>query len=69
MSSDIRRARSRLAANVRNHPDADHAPLRRDLAAANLEAYVAKTVAAAPPLTSEQLDRIAGLLRPGGEAA
>ena len=35
---------------------------RRDLAAAKLEAYIAKTVAAAPPLTPNQAARIAGLL-------
>lgn len=36
---------------------------RRDHAAERLAAFVAKTVAAAPPLTDAQAERIAGLLR------
>jgi hypothetical protein len=39
--------------------------LQRDLAAEKLEAYVSRVVAAAPPLTREQLDRVAVLLRGG----
>lgn len=34
----------------------------RDLAAAKLEDYIARVVAAAPPLTTEQRSRIASLL-------
>jgi hypothetical protein len=45
----------------------------RDLRAARLEDFIRKTVAAAPPLTPEQRDRLALLLRGaaaiGGEAA
>ena len=37
----------------------------RDHAAAKLEDYVAKVIAAAPPLTNEQRERIAALLAPG----
>jgi hypothetical protein len=40
----------------------------RDLAALRLEEYISKTLAAAPPLTSEQRSRIASLLRVGGGA-
>lgn len=36
---------------------------RRVLAAEKIAAYIAETVAAAPPLTAEQRDRLAGLLR------
>lgn len=69
--------RAHLAAVTRHHPDrrdlADAA--RRDLAAANLEAYIQRTVAklAESPLTEDQRARLALLLRgpsgSGGAAA
>ena len=62
MSNDVRRNRAKLAANMRHHPNADHTNARRELAASNLEAYVARVVAEAPPLTDEQKHRIASLL-------
>lgn len=62
VSVEIRRSKAKLAAATRYHPNAEHAELRRDLAAAKLEAYVAKTVAEAPPLTPSQIRRIAILL-------
>lgn len=62
-------AKSRLAVSTRWHPHQDQTELRRDLAAAKLEAYVSRVVAEAPPLTAEQLDRVAVLLRPGGGAS
>jgi hypothetical protein len=34
-----------------------------NLAAAKIAAYIERVVAAAPPLTAEQRDRLAGLLR------
>ena len=40
--------------------------LERDYAAERLAEHVARVVAQAPPLTSAQRDRIAGLLRAGG---
>ncbi len=40
--------------------------IQRDLAAERLESYIARVVAEAPPLSPEQLDRIAVLLRPAG---
>jgi hypothetical protein len=62
--------RSRLARLSKTH--APDSPLvleaRRDFRAARLEDYIAKTVAEAPPLTDEQRDRLAVLLR-GGVAA
>ena len=67
MASSPKTQRAKLAAHVRHHPDADHGDLKRDLAAANLEDYIRRTVDAAPPLTAEQRDRLAVLLR--GEAA
>jgi hypothetical protein len=39
--------------------------MRRDLRAMRLEEHVAKIVADWPPLTDEQLDRVAALLRAG----
>ena len=62
-------ARNRLGVVRRHHPD-DHAAItdaRRALAAAKLEDYVERVVAEAPPLTVEQRDKIALLLR--GSAA
>jgi len=41
---------------------------RRDMRAARLGDYIQRTVDAAPPLTPEQVDRLALLLR-GGDAA
>ncbi|BCW76268.1 hypothetical protein NicSoilB11_25930 [Arthrobacter sp. NicSoilB11] len=65
MSTQIRTARARLAAATRHHPESSHEELRRDLKAANLAEYVRRVVSEAPPLTQEQADRIAGLLRGG----
>ena len=62
-----RRLRSQIAAASRHHPDTDLRPLRRDLAAERLADYIAKTVAEAPPLTDEQRDRLAGILRGGAK--
>ena len=50
---------------------------RRDAAAQRLADYIATVIASAPPLTAEQRDRLAALLRPipprvptrGGDAA
>ena len=51
---------------------ADHptvADARRDFRAARLAAYIEKVVAQAPPLTNEQRDRLALLLRGGDQVA
>ena len=61
-------ARAKLAASVRHHPEIDTSDLKRTLAAENLASYVSRIVAEAPPLTPEQRDRIASLLRPAGGA-
>jgi hypothetical protein len=42
---------------------------RRNLAAVNLEERIARAIAAAPPLTDDQRNRISALLRTGGDAA
>lgn len=61
-------ARARIAALSRSREPDDPALIeaRRDLAEASIQAYIERTVAAAPPLTSEQRDRLALLLRGGG---
>ncbi len=42
---------------------------RRDLAAARIAGYIKVTVDAAPPLTADQRDRLAALLRGNTDAA
>lgn len=42
---------------------------RQDLAEAQIEAAIVKVVAAAPPLRSEQADRLASLIHRGGHRA
>jgi hypothetical protein len=42
---------------------------RRDYAAAKLADYIKRTVDAAPPLSPEQRERLAALLRGGGQLA
>jgi hypothetical protein len=58
-------ARARVAALSRSRAtdDPDFVDAHRDLAAANIAAYIKRTVDAAPPLTAEQRDRLALLLR------
>jgi hypothetical protein len=67
--SPVIKARSRVGVATRRADPVAIESARRDLAAAKLEAYVAKVVAAAPPLTPEQSRLIAGLLNGGGDAA
>ena len=62
-SKEIRRQKAKLAAAHRHHPDEDHHVLKRDLAAATLEAWITEMVSKAPPFTREQRDRLAGLLQ------
>ncbi|TFC20189.1 hypothetical protein E3O51_05595 [Cryobacterium sp. MDB2-10] len=64
-SSQDRTTIARIAASARwgnSSPELD--VKQRDLAAERLAEYVRKVVDAAPPLTPEQRDRIAALLRP-----
>lgn len=68
MSSEVLKARSAIGVATRR---GDHEAIlasRQNLAVAKLEAYVSRIVAEAPPLTPEQLDRVAILLRPSGGA-
>jgi hypothetical protein len=66
-NTEVLSLRGKLAAKERFYPGSDHSSLQRELKAANLAAYVERVVSEAPPLTPEQLDRVAGLLR--GSAA
>lgn len=61
--------RAKLAIESRWRPDEDHTELRRDYIAEKLAEHIAKTVAEAPPLTTQQRDRLAGLLRGGDHRA
>lgn len=63
--------RARHAGLRRTRPadDPDVVDAKRDLAAARLEEHVRRIVAAAPPLTPAQRDRIAGILRPTAAGA
>lgn len=62
--------RARVASLTRSRPVDDPALIaaRQRLKAARLEDHVRETVTTWPPLTTEQIDRIAVLLRPAGSA-
>ena len=66
MSWTQERARVASLTRSRTPDDPDLIAARRNLRAARLEDYIRRTVEAAPPLTAEQRDRLAILLR--GEA-
>lgn len=72
MPSEVLQARAAVGVAARRRDPAAERAARRDLAAAKLAAFVSQTIAAAPPLTNAQRDRIVHLLRadptPGGEA-
>jgi hypothetical protein len=67
LSPDAARLRARHSALKRYRPDDDPevTDARRNLKALRFEEHVKKTIAEAPPLTDEQLERIAALLRSG----
>lgn len=67
LSPAARSARGRIAALSRSRvpDDPDLQAAHRDLRAERLASHVAEVVGAAPPLTSEQRERIAALLRVG----
>ena len=69
--TDWRTPRARIAALSRSRAtdDPDLIEARRDLHAARLAEHITRVVDAAPPLTDEQRDRLAVLLRPSGGAA
>jgi hypothetical protein len=57
-----------IRAGERKPDDPELVEARRNLAALRLAEHVAKVVAAAPPLSQEQRERIVALLRAGGVA-
>jgi hypothetical protein len=65
MSSRALKARNELGVACRHHPE-QIPEKRRNLAEAKIVDYIEKIISEAPPLTDEQRDRIAGLLRAGG---
>ncbi len=63
-SRELRVAVARAGAATRwQSPDPD---IQRDLAVERISQYVQRVLAQAPPLTQEQRDRVATLLRGGG---
>jgi len=65
-ASTIRSLQGQSAAAHRwDSPNKDD--LAREYAAARIAAYVERTVSSAPPLTTEQRDKLALLLRGSGE--
>lgn len=65
MSEALLHHRGRVAALTRARPshDPDLIAARGDLKAAQLAAHINRAVSTAPPLTAEQRDRLALLLR------
>lgn len=62
--SQAEQARNRYASLRRRRPGSpEETAAHRELVEANISAYVERAVADAPPLTREQRDRIASLLR------
>ena len=57
-----------VATGERQPDDPELEQARRDLKALGLQEYIEKVVAEAPPLSSEQRERISALLRTGGAA-
>jgi hypothetical protein len=66
----VRTAKAATIAAIERH-NGPHDPrlpdLQRDLRAAELEEHIRQLVDAAPPLTSEQRQRLAGLLTGGAQ--
>lgn len=63
MDPQVALTRSRVAVAARRRDELGVVSARRDLAEAKLADYITRTVDAAPPLTDEQADRLALLLR------
>lgn len=63
----VAHTRARVASLSRSRPadDPDLIAARRDLTASSLESYIRRVISTAPPLTREQCDRLALLLRRG----
>jgi len=68
MSWTQERARVASLSRSRKSDDPELIEARRNMRAERLAEHVARVVAEAPPLTDEQRERIAALLRAGGAA-
>ncbi|MBA2715609.1 MAG: hypothetical protein H0U51_00850 [Propionibacteriales bacterium] len=69
MASEVAHATCKLAGlyTYGRTPDPEtEAAARRELATAKIERAIREAIAAAPPLTNEQRERIASLLASGG---
>jgi len=66
--ADVLHYRGRVAGLSRDRlpDDPELLDAKRNLRAENLAVHIAELVDAAPPLTAEQRDRLAALLRGGG---
>lgn len=60
------KTRSQIAHAIRQDPDADVTHLRRQLKAERLADHIKAVVDSAPPLTADQRERLADILRGGG---
>jgi hypothetical protein len=69
LSAERRILRARKGVAVRLGRTEEAARLDAEIRTARLADYIKQTVDSAPPLTVEQRDRLAGLLRSGGDAA
>lgn len=68
ISTPVARARGRVAAlsRSRSSSDPEFTAAKRELTTLTLEQHVSRVVADAPPLTDEQVERIAARLRGAG---
>ena len=64
MSSRALKARNELGVACRHHPERE-TEARRNLTEAKIADQIEKVLSEAPPLSDEQLERIAALLRAG----
>ena len=67
MSMTPHQATAHVAVAARLGDAAREVTARRNLAEAKIAAAIERAVAAAPPLTPSQIERLSGLLRAGGK--
>ncbi|MDV6291649.1 hypothetical protein [Rhodococcus aetherivorans] len=64
-SPETQKLYGRLGSRRRFDPSGDHSELMRDIAASRCLDAIEELLAAAPPLTEAQIDRITAVLRGG----
>lgn len=67
-SSRSRSIAGTLGRTIQHHPENDTTDLRRDLAASRIQDHIEAVLAAAPPLTAAQVDRLTVVLGGGASA-